>query len=255
MSPSAQGARLLTLKRFLLKEGLSLVFVVAIVSFLRVTVFGLYHLPSEAMRPTLLPGDTLLVNRLAYGLHLPFQERPFPSWASPVRGDVIVFRNPSGEGVLVKRVVGIGGDRIEVEAGRIRVNGTPFEEVELTDESLYARYEVSARLARLSWESPQGSPPHLVQRSLVPRHSLADAHEFVVPPGRFFCMGDHRDDSPESLFWDFIERDHVLGRAERVAYSLSPAPAPAPAGVGVGVGSDSWVRWWRTLLSVREPAV
>jgi signal peptidase I len=243
----------LTLKRFLVREGLSLAFVVAIVSFLRVTVFGLYYLPSDTMRPTLLPGDTLLVNRLAYGLHLPFQERPFTSWASPARGDVIVFRNPSGEGVLVKRVVGIGGDRIAVEAGRIRLNGTPLEEVELTDESLYARYEVSAQVARLSWESPQGSSPHLVQHSLLPHRSLPDAREFVVPPDRFFCMGDHRDDSPESRFWGFIERDHVFGRAERVAYSLSPArtPAQAPA----GVGADSWIRWWRTLLSVREPAV
>lgn len=230
----------MTLKRFLVGEGLSLAFIVVFVSLLRTTVFGLYHLPSEAMKPTLLPGDTVLVNRLAYGLHLPFGRGPAVHWALPARGDVVVFRDPSGEGVLVKRVVGLGGDRIVVKAGRITLNGRPLEDVELTDESLYARHEVPVGQARMAWESPHGAAAHLVQHALGPERSTLDSREFVVPPGRLFCMGDNREDTPENRFWGFLERDHILGRAERVAYSIPTARPPANPGL----------RWWRTLSSI-----
>lgn len=231
----------MTLKRFLAREGLSLAFLIAVMVFLRTTVFGLYPLSSHTMRPTLLPGDTVLVNRLAYGLHLPFRQGPVVQWATPARGDVVVFSGFSGDGILVKRVVATGGERVEIRQGRLFVEGLPVEEAELTDESLYARHEVSPGHTRLAWESPRGSTPHLVQRALSPERALEQSREFLVPPGRLFCMGDNREDTPENRFWGFLEPQQVLGRVERVAFSRR---AEDDSGVFTGT------RWWRTLLAV-----
>jgi signal peptidase I len=241
-----------TLKRFLLREGLWLAFVVLVTSLMRACVFGIFHVPGDEMRPTLLPGDSVVVDRLAYGFTFPFSNQAVTRWREPRNGDIVVFRDPTSDGaehsVLVKRVVGIGGDKITIRAGRLSINGRPLEEVLLTDAEIYSRYEVLPSVARIVREAGGNSPSkaslpfsYLVQHSVTPSESSVEVRNFVVPPGRLFCLGDNRDDTAESRFWGFVDTSQVIGKAVRVAYSMPLERAP---------GADTF-RWWRFLRPVR----
>jgi signal peptidase I len=229
----------------LLKEGLSLAFLIAVVLILRTFVFGIYHVPGESMRPTLLPGDSILVNRLAYGVLAPVSGTPLASWKLPARGDVIVFREPDGSGVLVKRVVGVGGDRLEIRSGRLSVNGRQLDEVDLTEADAYVRAEIQPTAARLTREGGDGFHGHYVQHPVGASDTPLDANEFVVPTGRVFCLGDNRGDGPASRFWGFVDAKSVMGRVVRVAYSLRPA------GAREANGFERFSRWNRAMQKVR----
>ena len=237
----------MTLKRFLRLEAPSLAFVVLVATILRASVFGVFYVPSDTMRPTLLPGDSILVDRLAYGLALPFLSSPVSLWAAPERGDVIVFREASSSSrdqgaVLVKRVVGVGGDKVSIRSGRLRINGRALEEILQTDTSLYARLEVAEARARIVRE---GVTAYFVQHPVTPPETSLEEREFVVPPERLFCLGDNRDETGESRFWGFVGASQVIGRVVRVAYSM-----PLVDGRDATVDADTF-RWWRTFYAIR----
>jgi len=237
-----------TLQRFLLREAPSLAFVAIVAALLRASVFGVFHVPSDAMRPTLMPGDSILVDRLAYGLALPLVDGNVAQWGEPRRGDVIVFREATNDSgtqgpVLVKRVVGIGGDKVSVRSGRLSINGRGLEEVLQTDTGLYTRLEVADTRARIAREGggDDGVAPYLVQHPVTPSETSLEEREFIVPPGRLFCLGDNRDETAESRFWGFVSSSQIIGRAARGAYSIPIDGAP---------DADAF-RWWRTLYAVR----
>jgi signal peptidase I len=183
------------------------------------------------MFPTLLIGDHLFVNKLAYGPSLPFSEIRLPGFSEPKRGDVVVFevarpRNKVGgrdiqpvdlapEGTptedFVKRLVGLPGDRIAWRGGRIFVNGVPLE-VFPADEDFV---DDSGRTFPISWED-LGSCRHAIlddPHSRSRRGSRLDRGTWVVEPGRYFMMGDNRDNSNDSRVWGTVRHEELKGPA------------------------------------------
>jgi len=214
----SEGLAAKRLRRFW-SEWLRPLLVVALVLFsFRSAVADWNDVPSGSMEPTLLVGDRIFVNRLAYDLKIPFSTWHVARWGDPARGDVVILESPVDGTRLVKRVVGVPGDVIEVRAERLLVNGVP------------AGYgpELPARLERLPGDA---IPVGAVARETVAGRSHAvmaetfdgpksDVGPLRVPPGKYFLMGDHRDTSFDSRFWGFAERRAILGRVVGVVLSL-----------------------------------
>ena len=206
--------------------------VVAVFVVFRTTAFAMYYIPSESMLPTLTVGDRVTVNKFAYGYSrysAPFGLAPdLPTAdgrifsALPARGDVVVFRHPKRPEVLIKRVVGFPGDRISIENGRLHINGEAIDR-RLNDAYAYREHKGGiVDVAR--FEETLGEKRHeFLERSDF--HPSDDFGPVVVPPNALFVMGDNRDNSLDSRYAEtgvgFLPIDHLIGRAEHVAFSTN----------------------------------
>jgi signal peptidase I len=168
------------------------------------------------MENTLLVGDFLLVNKAEYGAVIPGLRLHLPALRQPHRGDVLVF-NPPHEPAknYVKRLVGLPGDTLEMHEKVLRVNGVRLREP-------YVQYIDRAGDAvhpGMAWQS------HYLNAS-TPRayHPSRDNWgPIVVPSGKYFVLGDNRDNSEDSRYWGFVDRDAIRGRPWFVYYSFDPA--------------------------------
>jgi signal peptidase I len=183
-------------------------------------------IPSTSMQPTLLVGDRVVVNRVAYDLKVPFTTWHVAQWSDPERGDVVVLRSPVDGTRLIKRVVGIPGDVIEVRAQRLRVNGQEATYAPLGEGESAARGLATFPLAAMARETVAGRS-HMVLAEAFDGPG-SDLGPLEVPAGQYFVMGDHRDSSYDSRFWGFAERRLILGRAVCVAFSLDHGRHFAP---------------------------
>jgi signal peptidase I len=175
--------------------------VAALIAFLvRGFVIQAFKIPSGSMIPTLLIGDQLLVNRLSYVVKVPFTDIVLAHLGTPRRGDVVVFRYPEDHSKdFIKRVIGTGGDVIEVKDKVVYLNGKPMKDphARFTDDRIF----------------PAGSQ--------VPRDNFGPV---TVPQDSYFCMGDNRDNSADSRFWGFVKTDELVGRALIIYFSLDSQP-------------------------------
>ena len=183
-----------------IRSALSIAAVVAGVLVFTNTVAGFIIIPSESMQPTLNPGDYLLVNRLAYGVHVPFTSAvELSRWSLPARGDIVIFNSlPESEhdgALFIKRVVGLSGDTIEVQDDHIVLNGKRLQ---------YGRSGSGPESEAL------GHVKHLVLTGPGP---VANHGPTTVPSGQVFVMGDHRNDSADSRVWGPLPLERVRGRA------------------------------------------
>jgi signal peptidase I len=173
-------------------------------------------IPSASMRPTLLEGDVVLVNRLAYDLKLPLTDVVLMPLGEPRRGDVVTLSSPTGGTRLIKRIVGLPGDRIEMRDDVLILNGQPlaYRDGRTQGETVTPGWVVDAVRAT----EDLGGRPHPVQflPALRARRSFA---ALTVPPGQYFLMGDNRDNSEDSRFIGTVPREKLIGRAHHVLVS------------------------------------
>ncbi len=166
--------------------------------FLRWALIEPFVIPSESMVPTLLVHDHILVKKFAYGLKIPFVDDWLVRWNQPEPGDIVVFKYPQNPSVYyVKRLVGIPGDKIEVNEGRIVRNSHPFE------------YQPDSEIFRFKESHDQKSYPVLI-------HSQSPAEtstSYEVPKDQYFMMGDNRDNSSDSRVWGFVPEKYLVGKA------------------------------------------
>lgn len=153
---------------------------------IRAYVVQAFKIPSGSMIPTLLIGDHVLVNKFIYGTKLPFSDTRVLPLRSPERGDIIVFKYPEDPARdFIKRVVGVEGDMVESRSKVLYINGKPLEEsyIQHTDAAV---------------------------RTAQPRDNFGP---YLVPKGKFFVMGDNRDQSYDSRYWGYVDLSDVRGKA------------------------------------------
>lgn len=174
--------------------------------------------PTGSMKPTILEGDRVFVNKLAYDLKMPFTTRHIAEWSNPQRGDIAVFFSPHDGKRYVKRVIGLPGDTIELRNNALVINGQPVEYQPIAEE-LVRDLAPADRAGRVfASEKLPGQTHAVVGNPAAPApRTFAPVR---VPEGRYFMMGDNRDDSFDSRFWGTVDRKQIVGRATAVVISL-----------------------------------
>ena len=193
-APDEQVLQRLNKEPLLVEYGKSFFPVLAIVLVLRSFLLEPFQIPSGSMKPTLEVGDFILVNKFAYGIRLPVVDTKIIDVGEPQRGDVMVFRYPSNPSInYIKRVVGLPGDRVAyTQDKRLLVNGQPVAELMIGEEP--------GSLGRaLVYREKLGEAEHLIRKQL--HRNVRPGDEWVVPSGHYFMMGDNRDDSNDSRYW------------------------------------------------------
>ena len=180
------------------------------------TSFPRYRIPSGAMMPTILVGDFVIVNRLAYGLPMPYTTREATSLSHPAKGDVIVFHYPLDESVqYVKRVVGQPGDTIAYIEKELYINGERLPQTELgIYEGEGAGAQMNGALLRSERLGGMGYSVliHSESPDFVPGCKEMEGNVITVPEDHYFVMGDNRDNSNDSRCWGFVPRENVVGK-------------------------------------------
>jgi signal peptidase I len=156
-----------------------------------------YVVPSGSMQSTLMPGDRVFVDKHAYGLRVPFTNLEVADTGAPQRGDVVIFPSPADGVRLVKRVVAVGGDVVEVRGGRVRVNGEFAASDDAGEHERLGAHEFALSL-------DQGPGP--------------DQVPVRVPEGHVFVLGDARGNSKDSRFFGFVREDTIYARASSVYF-------------------------------------
>lgn len=191
-----------------------LAFVIGFALF-RTAVADWNPIPSGSMRPNLLEGDVVLVNRLAYDFKIPLTDVVVAHVGEPRRGDIVTFSSPSDGRRLIKRIVGLPGDRVEMRDEVLFVNGQSAEFSEA--ETLAEPGESGARQA-LRLTETVGQHRRRIQL-LANARAINSFGPVVVPPGNYLMLGDNRDNSADSRYFGFVPRHLLIGRAQRILVS------------------------------------
>lgn len=187
--------------------------VLLVVLVLRSFLFEPFRIPSGSMIPTLLVGDFILVNKFSYGLRLPVTHTRILATGLPERGDVAVFRFPRDPRLdYIKRVAGLPGDVVTYRNKQLSINGEP---VEISDGEPYVyqtQDDISVRAVRA--QETLGDATH--DLLVIPQARGGSEGEWTVPEGHYFMVGDNRDRSNDSRYWNFVPEANLVGRATRI---------------------------------------
>lgn len=202
---------------YLRRQGLvGFIVTIAVALGFRSAIADWYDVPTGSMQPTILIGDRIVVNKLAYELRVPFTGIEVARWADPEPGDIVICNSPADGVRLVKRVVAVPGDVVAMESGRLVING----------ESL--AYEAAPGVGApmgdggngmIFMEETLGDTVHPVA-AMPWRRAVRDFGPVTIPAGKYFMMGDNRDNSGDSRHWGFVDRETISGRATGIALSL-----------------------------------
>jgi signal peptidase I len=200
----------------------SLVVAVILALFVRTWVFQAFKIPSGSMEQNLLIGDHLIVNKMELVPAANALERVVLPHRDVRRGDIVVFKSPEQpDRDLIKRVIGLPGERIEMRRKHVYVDGQALNEP-------YVQF--------LEPPPPDGAPEH-------PNDLRETYGPVTVPAGQYFMMGDNRDDSEDSRYWGFLPQDYIKGRAMFIYFSIADGMP--------GSGGFAGIRWGRLLRRVR----
>jgi signal peptidase I len=208
-------------KKKVLNEIRIFALMILIVSSLRSALADWNDVPTGSMKPTIQEGDRVVVNKLAYDLKIPFTTIKIFGWDDPKRGDIVVLFSPVDGTRLVKRVVALPRDQVEMRENQLYINGQIAKQTAVATTQLadYGRAYVLA-------ENLQGHTHKMMVTPEIP--AVRSFGPVVVPDGNYFVLGDNRDNSNDSRFIGFIERRRIVGEAVAVAFSLDRSHWYAP---------------------------
>ena len=185
----------------------------------RSAVIDYSPVPTGSMNPTILEGDVVWINKLAYSLRIPLTTVHLSQWSEPARGDIVVVLSPEDGTRLVKRVVGVPGDTIALHQNRLVLNGTPLD-YQPAAADYGATIAQNLRPHAAFAEEQLGPVSHAVMGLNLRAAGHREMEQVTVPKDRYFLMGDSRDNSHDSRVYGFARREDVLGKAEGVLVSL-----------------------------------
>ncbi len=194
--------------------------VILVVFIIRSFVAEPFKIPSGSMKPTLLAGDYILVNKYTYGLRLPVLNTVFLDVGQPKRGDVAVFHFPPNPKIdYIKRIIGLPGDQIQYQNKRLTINGEQLD-VNIADiasmehqrESVIAVQHLTEQLGDIQHDILVHDVPNRYEPNSIGDKFL-NGESITVPEGSYFAMGDNRDNSSDSRVWKFVPNDNLVGKA------------------------------------------
>lgn len=182
--------------------------------------------PSGSMRPTIIEGDRIYVNKLAYDIRVPMTHISLRRLDDPHRGDVVIFDSKAADKRLVKRAIGLPGDVVQLQNNKLIVNGVAATYTGIEDHGDYvvATETLGTMKHRVRFEKNRFNP----------RSSFGPV---TVPENSFIMLGDNRDNSADSRYIGFVPRDEIVGRSSHVVASLNPDHYYIPR-------AD---RWWEAM--------
>ncbi|WP_293749903.1 signal peptidase I [uncultured Paraglaciecola sp.] len=166
-----------------------------------------YVVPTGSMLPTIVEGDRIFVDKMAYRLEVPFTDIEIMQTGEPKRGDIVVFNSEKAGNRLVKRLIGEPGDRVAMSQNRLTING-----VEVTYSARKNTFQKTEHLDNVE---------HVVQ--FLPVAETRDSFaEVTVPQGHYLVLGDNRNNSADSRYYGFVPAIEIQGRAKKILVSLNP---------------------------------
>ncbi len=182
------------MKKSVFREYLeSFLWALALALLIRTFIVAPFRIPTGSMRDTLIEGDRILVDKVIYGIKIPFTPWRLPNVRKPARGDIVVFRSPEDRRKdYIKRLVAVGGDEVEIRDLHLWINGKPLTE-----------------------------PPIFRGRTYYNRGVFGQSGRPIkVPPRHYFFLGDNSTSSRDSRYWGFVSEDEIIGRAFMIFWSL-----------------------------------
>lgn len=243
--PASAGPDALYYQHGLLPAIQSLFYIIVIAVFILTFTIQPFRIPSGSMEPTLLVGDFLLVDKRGLG----FDEAAFLLPTSAVhRGDIIIFHYPVDPAThLIKRIVGLPGDRLHLREGHVFINGSPLPEP-------YAVYRPSPPdNFRDNFPRLQATAPDIDPAWWIRLHTLTDHGDLIIPSNNYFVLGDNRNGSEDSRYWGFVPRENIVGKPVLIYFSLLPDTAAPAYGPHTSVWLDAilnFARWDRIFQVV-----
>ena len=196
------------LKKSLWQDNKSLFLFIALMLVFRSAVADWNEVPTGSMKPTIVEGDRILVNKLAYDIRIPFTHVSLFELDNPKRGDIVIFDSKVSKKRLVKRVIGLPDDRIAMRENQLVINGKAIN------------YQSAGQTeSAIEYREQFFNNEHIVQVS-PSSTSHSSFAEVTVPDGHYLVLGDNRDNSADSRFIGFVPRNEIVGRTERVVISF-----------------------------------
>ncbi len=178
------------------------------------------QVPTGSMIPSILQGDRIVVDKLAYDLRIPFTLARVAQWADPQRSDVVTFESPVDGKLLVKRIIGIPGDEVELRDNRLIINGEPALYEPLAAEQLPDLLHRNIRRVDIVQEQVLGSRRTVMIHRLRHPQIRSSFGPVRVPADQYLVLGDNRDNSQDYRVIGFVSRHLILGKANSIAFSL-----------------------------------
>ncbi len=192
------------------QEYKAFIFFIVLMTLFRSAVADWNDVPSGSMLPTIQEGDRIYVNKLAYDIRLPFTHLSLLKLADPKRGDIVVFESKAAKKRLVKRVIGLPGDRVALRHNRLVINDSIADYQATGADQMFVYYteqlDGMRHAVRLlnDWDNP-----------------MSTFGPVKVPPGYYLVLGDNRDNSADSRVYGYVPRDEIVGRSALVVMSLN----------------------------------
>ncbi|MHC4441120.1 MAG: signal peptidase I [Planctomycetota bacterium] len=195
-----------------------LLVIVIVLGAFRSAVADWNDVPTGSMKPTILEGDRIFVNKLAYDLKVPFTKWRVAEWGDPQRGEVVICFSRENDTRLVKRVVGVPGDRVEMRNNQLIINGEPLKYGRADSETV-SQIPADQRGAHYFAAERTGDISHTIM--ITPRVPAKRSFgPMIVPDGEYLVLGDNRDQSRDSRFFGCVPRERIVGRAVGVVLSV-----------------------------------
>jgi len=199
----------MTFLRDVWKNNKLLFLFILLMSVFRSAVADWYTVPTGSMQPTIKEGDRIIVNKMAYDLKLPFSQTTLLTTGEPKRGEIVVFESKAAENRLIKRLIGLPGDSVEMRNEKLYINGIAL------------KYKITEQNVQQLFASEQvDSISHIIRIDKEKSNHLSNFPSITVPACHYLVLGDNRRNSSDSRVYGFVPRHELKGKATIIAFSF-----------------------------------